>query len=219
MKKVFLFLTMLLFAFTGTMRADVVEIGSLDGAANNSYLPMNSLYEYSFSEQIYTAEEIGMAGTINELTMWLYGNTNLYTMPFDIYMVEVDKDAFESTSDWVTVTEADKVYSGEVTVHNTDAEAYTFTLDTPFQYSGEGNLLIAFNNKTGSWKSGLNGKVFGASGDAVRAIYARRDGTIYDITNLPAATSTTYQRNVITLDITAGGGGGGEPATLTVYDG
>ena len=217
MKKVFLTLTMLLFAFVGTMRADVVEIGSLDGAANNSYLPMNSLYNYSFSEQIYTAEEIGMAGTINELTMWLYGNANLYTMPFDIYMVEVDKDAIESTTDWVTVTAADKVYTGEVTVHNTDPEAYTFTLDTPFQYSGEGNLVIAFLNNTGQWKSGLNGKVFGANTDPKRAIYARRDNAPYDIADLPTATAITYERNVITLDITAGGGG--EAATLTVYDG
>ena len=216
MKKLFLTLTMLLFAFMGTMKADVVEIGSLTGATNNSYLPMNSLYEYSFSEQIYTAAEIGNAGTINEITMWLYGNANLYTMPFDIYMVEVDKDAFATTSDWVTVTAADKVYSGQVTVHNTNAEAYTFTLDTPFQYNGQGNLVIAFLNKTGQWKSGLNGKTFGASGDAVRAIYARRDSTPYDIANLPAATATTYERNVINLDMTIGGGTPTPPAPVTV---
>ena len=158
-KKLILFLMVLLFGSANFLRADEVTIGSLEGAANNSYLPMNSLYEYSFPQQIYTAEEIGMAGTINAVTMWLYGNANLYTMPFDIYMVEVDKDAFENTSDWVAVTTADVVYSGEVTVHNTDAEAYTFTLDTPFEYSGENNLLIAFNNTTGQWKSGLNGKV------------------------------------------------------------
>ena len=206
MKKVFLTMMMLLFAFMGTMRADEVTIGSLDGAANNSYLPMNSLYEYSFSEQIYTADEIGMAGTINEITMWLYGNANLYEMPFDIYMVEVEKDAFSGNSDWVTVTADNKVYSGSVTVHNTAAEAYTFTLDDPFTYTGSGNLVIAFNNNTGQWKSGLNGKVFGASTDPKRAIYVRRDGTPYDLASLPAATSTTYQRNVITLDITAGGG-------------
>ena len=215
MKKVFLTLTMLLFAFMGTMRADEVTIGNLEDAANNSYLPMNSLYEYSFTEQIYTAEEIGTAGTINSITMWMYGNENLYTMPFDIYMVEVDKDAFEGTSDWVAVTASNIVYSGEVTVHNTEAEAYTFTLATPFNYSGNGNLVIAFNNNTGQWKSGLNGKVFGAASDPSRAIYARRDSTPYDIANLPAATAVTYQRNVVTLDIS----GGGEPATLTVYDG
>ena len=206
MKKVFLTLTMLLFAFMGTMRADVVEIGSLDGAADNSYLPMNSLYNYSYTQQIYTAEEIGTAGTINEFTMWLYGNSNLYTMPFDIYMLEVDKDAFASATDWVTVTAANKVYTGEVTVHNTEAEPYTFTLDVPFSYSGTGNLLIAFNNTTGQWKSGLNGKVFGASSDPARAIYVRQDSGAYDPYNPTfTATSTTYQRNVIALDITGGG--------------
>lgn len=69
--------------FLGGARATEVTIGSLDGAANSSYLPMNSLYNYSYTQQIYTAEEIGMAGTINSITLWLYGNENLYEMPFD----------------------------------------------------------------------------------------------------------------------------------------
>jgi len=81
-------LTMLCLAIFGVARADEVTIGSLDGAANNSFLPMNSLYKYSYSQQIYTAEEIGMAGTINSITLWMYGNENLYEMPFEIYMVE-----------------------------------------------------------------------------------------------------------------------------------
>lgn len=213
-----LFLLMLLLAFSGTMKADEVTIGSLDGAANNSYLPMNSVYNYSYTQQIYTAEEIGVSGTINSITVWMYGNENLYTMPFNIYMKEVDKNEFSGYTDWVTVAATDMVYTGSVTVHNTEAEAYTFTLDNPFTYSGTGNLLVAFNNTTGQWKGGLNGMVFGASGDAVRAIYARQDGTAYDPYDPTfSANSTTYQRNVITLSMTAGGGGA--PAELTVYDG
>ena len=179
-----------------------VTIGSLEGAANNSYLPMNSLYNYSYTQQIYTADEIGIAGTINSITMWMYGNANLYEMPLDIYMLEVDKNAFSSTTDWVAVTSANIVYSGSVTVHNTDAEAYTFTLTTPFEYSGAGNLVICVNNTTGNWKSGLNGKVFGASSDPSRAIYARQDSGAYDPENPATATSTTYYRNVVMFDIT-----------------
>ncbi len=180
----------------------VVTIGDLTTAANNSYLPMNSLYEYSYTQQIYTVEEMGGPCTIDSITVWLYGNANLYEMPFTIYMVETSKESFASTTDWETVTAADIVYTGSVTVHNTDAEAYTFVLSTPFSYSGASNLLIAFNNTTGQWKSGLNGKVFGASSDPVRAIYARRDGTAYDPYDPVAATSTTYQRNVIAFGIT-----------------
>jgi len=202
-----LLMTLLLFTFLGGAKAEEVTIGSLEGAANNSYLPMNSLYQYSYTQQIYTAEEIGMAGTINSITVWLYGNANLYEMPFDIYMLEVDKEAFDGNTDWVTVTASDIVYSGTVTVHNTDAEPFTFNLSTPFEYSGNGNLLIAFNNTTGQWKSGLNGKVFGANDDPVRAIYARQDTGAYDPTNPTfTATSTTYLRDVVMLDITPAGG-------------
>ena len=205
--KLILFLMLALFGSTSFLRADEVTIGSLEGAGNNSYLPMNSLYNYSYTQQIYTADEIGMAGTINGFTMWLYGNANLYTMPFDIYVVEVDKDVFTSTTDWVPVTEADKVYSGTVTVHNTEAEPYQFVFDTPFTYSGENNLLIAFNNTTGQWKSGLNGKVFGVDSDPVRAIYVRQDGAAYNPFDPTfTASSITYQRNVVMLDITPGSG-------------
>ena len=134
-KKVFSLMMTLVLAFMGVARADVVEIGSLEGATNNSYLPMNSLYNYSYTQQIYTAEEIGRSGTINSFTVWMYGNANLYEMPFDIYMMEVDKAEFSGNTDWVTVAASDIVYSGTVTVHNTTAEPYTFTLTTPFEYS------------------------------------------------------------------------------------
>ena len=214
---------MLLLALFAPWAANAqVTIGDLETATNDSYLPMNSLYDYSYTQQIYTADEIGTAGTINSITVWLYGNADLYEMPFDIYMVETDKENFTSTTDWVSVTSGDIVYSGSVTVHNTAAEAYTFTLPVPFTYSGTSNLLIAFDNNTGQWKSGLNGKVFTAEDAVVRAIYARRDGTDYDPTNMAgiSANGTTAKRNVIEIDITPTGGGPtcARPSNLDVAD-
>lgn len=183
--------------------AEEVTIGSLTGAQNDSYLPMNSLFNYSYTQQIYTADEIGMAGTINAITLWLYGNTNLPEISLDIYMVEVEKDAFGGKSDWVNVTADKIVYSGKVTVHNAAAEAYTFDLETPFDYSGKNNLLIAFNNKTGNWKSGLNGKVFESSDQAKRTLYARQDGAAYDPASMNInAFGITSLRNVMMIDIT-----------------
>ena len=209
-KKVFSLMMTLLLAFVGVAKAEVVGIGSLEGAANNSYLPMNSLYNYSYTQQIYTAEEIGMSGTINSITMWMYGTATLPARTFDIYLKEVDKEAFDGNTDWVTVAASDMVYSGTVAFNNTTAEAYTFVLDTPFEYSGTNNLLVCFNNLTGTWNSGLNGMVFGTVNDPIRAIYARQDTGAYDPYNPTfSATSTTYARNVVNLDMTAGGGGGG----------
>ena len=203
LKKSLLF--MMLFALFGVARAQVT-IGDLGEAVGNSYLPMNSLYNYSYTQQIYAADEIGMAGTINSITLWIYGNANLYEMPFDIYMVETDKDAFASTTDWETVTASDIVYSGTIQATHTDTLAYTFTLDVPFAYSGASNLLIAFNNTTGQWKGGFYGMVFGKEGDAVRSIYARQDSGAYDpYTPTFTANATTYLRDVIELDITSSG--------------
>ena len=175
-----------------------IVVGSLEGAGNNTYLPMNSLYNYSYSQQIYTAEEIGTGGVIDTLVMWMYGTADLPARTFDIYLKEVDKESFANTTDWVTVAATDMVYSGTVAFNNTTAEPYKFILDTPFNYSGEHNLLVCFNNITGTWKSGLNGKVFGANSDPVRAIYVRQDAAAYDPYNPTfTATSTTYQRNVL----------------------
>ena len=184
------------------MRGDVnVTIGDQGTTGDNSYLPMNSLYEYSYTQQIYTADEIGKSGLISDITVWLKGNADLYEMPFDIYMLETDKDAFSSTSDWISVSASDKVYSGSVTVHNTAYEEYTFTLDTPFEYSGTGNLAVCFDNNTGAWKSGLNGKTFNAASGDTLSIYARRDSTDYDPTNISSvsASAITSARNVICL--------------------
>ena len=89
-KSLLLMLLMALLAPWAANAQTTVTIGDLTTATNDSYLPMNSLYEYSYTQQIYEACEIGTAGTINSITIWMYGNANLYEMPFDIYMVETD---------------------------------------------------------------------------------------------------------------------------------
>ena len=205
-QRLLLFLTLLLASFGGA-RATEVTIGSLEGAEGFNLLPMSSNYEKSYSQQIYTADEIGTAGTINSLTVWLYGNADLPDMNLKIYMQEVNKQSFASNTDWVSVSDADVVYDGSVTVHNTVAQAYTFTLDTPFEYGGTGNLLICFNKwcDNGIWKSGLNGMAFTASDNVKRSIYVRRSNNNYDPANMSgiAANGTHARRNVIQLDITS----------------
>ena len=202
----FALVAMMLPLASGSLWAQVdITIGSLSGATDDAYLPVNTLYNYSYSQQIYTADEIGMVGTIDSITLWMLGTQDLYNVPITIYMVEVDKETFESNTDWVTVSEGDIVYTDTLTVfHGNYPEAYTIVLDTPFVYSGTGNLLIAVNNTSGVWRSGLRAMVFGNSSGAARAIYARRDGVgVYDPYNPTfEANETTGKRNVITLSFT-----------------
>lgn len=133
--RLFLFLGMI-GLFSVPLRADEIQIGS--GTDKSLYLPSYSYYNYSISQQIYTAEELGGAsGSISSIAFYNDGTTQ--TRNFDIYMVNTNKTSFTSNTDWIAVTANDKLFSGNVTL--TAGTWTTITLTTSFDYSG-GNIVI-----------------------------------------------------------------------------
>ena len=131
----------LVLAFMGVARAETIEIG--DGTGTQFYAPFNSLYEYSFVEQIYTASEIGTAGTISSISFNMSSGTQ--TNAIDVFMKNVSRTGFSSNTDYEPVTASDMVFSGTVTFN---AGWTTITLDTPFQYDGTSNLMIGMHEYT-----------------------------------------------------------------------
>ena len=113
MKKFLLLLTLLCTLFT-SVKATEVEIGVGDASVTTaSYIPINALWKYGWSQQIYTAEEIGMAGTINSITFWMYHTgSNPPSYSVNIYMAGVSEEVFATTSSWVSLSESDLVFSG-----------------------------------------------------------------------------------------------------------
>ena len=202
-KKVFSLMMTLLLAFVGVARADVVEIGT-GGTDLNSYLPSYSFYNYSLTQQLYTAAEIGTAGTINSIAFYNGGTekTRTYTM----YLVNTDKSTFSSSTDWITVTAADEVFTGSVTMA---ANTWTtFLLDTPFAYDGVSNLALIMDDNTGSYSSGMQCRVFNATNMAIR-VYS--DGTNYNpMAPTSYSGSVLNVKNQLQIDITSGGSGSGE---------
>ena len=123
----------------------MVEIGS--GTATNNYLPLNGSRKYSLSEQIYTTTELGEAGNIVSIDFYKNSTTSC-NRSLDIYLVSTDKSYFSGNSDWITVTSADKVFTGTVNFANNDWT--TITLTTPFAYDGTHNVAIIVDDNTGS---------------------------------------------------------------------
>lgn len=201
-KKLILFLMVLLFGSTSFLRADEVTIGDPTSTTTNSYLPTYSLYNYSFTQQIYTADEIGMGGTINDVTLWLK-NTSSYARNLNIYMKEVSEVTFADGNAWVSMTAGDMVASGTLANGVSDPVATTFTLTTPFEYSGEGNLVICFQDVTGSWSSGAASVVMTGNGN--QAIYAYRDASLYDPTTPGVTGYVTANKSVVRLTIEGSG--------------
>ena len=180
-------------------------IGS--GDATSVYLPSYSYYNYSLTQQIYTAEEIGMAGTINSIAFYNAGDTK--TRTYDMYLVLTDKANFASGSDWISVTAADKVFSGEVTM---TANEWTVIEVGGFEYDGTSNLALIMDDNTGSYSRGMACRVYDAANMAIR-IYS--DGVNYDPAAPNYSGTLLSEKNQIMIDITPAGGQMCErPATL-----
>ncbi|MBQ3733074.1 MAG: fibronectin type III domain-containing protein, partial [Bacteroidales bacterium] len=145
-----------------------------NATATSNYLPTNNYYKYSLTQQIYTTAELGAAGNILSIDFYK-NNTVECNRNLDIYMVSTTKSSFSGNTDWITVTAADKVFSGMVNFSNNSWT--TITLNTPFSYDGSHNVAIIVDDNTGSYKSNTTFLTFPSSNQAIR-IYS--DNTDYD---------------------------------------
>jgi hypothetical protein len=174
-------------------QVDGILIG--EAAHDNSNLPT---YNYlSLSEQIYTAEEIGMeAGEISSVSFFNTGYS--VTREFSVYMVNTSKTAFENPTDWISVEDADLVFSGDVTLVSKDWTTIYF--NTPFHYDGTSNIaLIIDDNKNGS---NVSTKCRTFNTDENQALYINSSGTDYDPYNPTGYTGTLRsEKNQIILGI------------------
>ena len=123
-------------------------------AYNPKTLPFRNANNYSLTQQIYTAEEFGDAGLITCIDFQKTSDVEC-VRNLDIYMVHTDKTSFESTDDWIPVTDADLVFSGTVEFIFKDwgnlVKSWTsITLDTPFNYDGQHNVALIVDDNTGS---------------------------------------------------------------------
>ena len=183
MKNRFLLSIVLMLACFSVARAEVVTVGS--GTDTNTGLPFPTNWNYCFSQQIYSSTEIGRTGTITSIAFYAAESTTpTHYRNIRVYMTLTDKTSFSSSTDWETVSESDKVFSGNVSF---SMETWTtITLDTPFQYDGTKNLCITVNDVTGSY---LNSTYWLSYSDGSKSIAWYNDNEAYDATSLSTATT------------------------------
>lgn len=131
-------------------------VGSGDGTSR--FLPFSNWYHYGLTQQIYTAKELGnKAGSIMALDFFRTDD-NECNNTIEIYLVKTDKTAFTNSSDWISVTEADKVYDGKVQFESN--QWTTIELTKPFDYDGVSNLALIVYDKKVSGDSYGNYRAF-----------------------------------------------------------
>ena len=166
---------------------DYAGVG-LDATTTNAIIPMSSNYNYGVYEQIYTAAEIGRAGRIGSIGFYNTGTTK--SRRFEVYMIHTTKESFTSTTDWATITAADKVYDGEMEF--VSGEWNHVVLDKVFDYNGTQNLLIVVHNYSGSYSSGMSCKTFAGTN---QALYKQQDAGDYNPLNMTDAGTRLSVKN------------------------
>ncbi len=197
-------LSMLALTMGQTAKADEVEIGN--GTDQYYYVPINPYYGYSLTQQIYTATEIGVAGTINSVSFH-YAGANSFTMQgVQIYMKHVDKEYFTNSKDMVAVSASDLVFDGPFEF--TGQGWITINLDTPFVYDGTDNLLLCCYDPTSGYFTSSDKFYCTATTNNMSVAYYS-DGTKPDLDNITSysGNNNLYQyRCNIKFDITPSSG-------------
>ena len=90
------------------------------GAGNTTagIAPVNTYYNYSYVQQIFTKNEINAnaAGNITGLKFYLSSSSGITNSSnWVIYLGTTSKTSFTSSSDWVPVSQLTQVFSGTVT--------------------------------------------------------------------------------------------------------
>ena len=145
----FLSLIVMAIAFAIQLPAQTTVTVGDENSALTSYGPIYSYYNNSFSEVVYLSSEL-QAGTIISISYQYAASEPLFDPAPTIYMAEVSRTAFSSSTDWETATMT-QVYSGGSVTYSQGW--VTIFLTTPFEYSGTGNLVVAYNSQRGEYFS------------------------------------------------------------------
>lgn len=156
-------LLLVMLGSVGAWAEDVVTIGKAQYSAD---LPLTAQYKYALSQQVFSAQEISHAkGKIWSIA-FLTENGDL-TRNYTVYLTHTDQSSLSSYS-WQPVTEADCVFSGEVTF--TSRQWNTIYFDKPFEYDGVSNIVVTVDDNTGvsgNWGALTNFIFYGDGNHAI----------------------------------------------------
>ena len=152
-------------------------------------LPSNSYYNYTLSEQIFTADELGLTAPTDLASVTFVNTGTAKTRDYTIYMVKTEKTYFRDAVDWIAPTEDDLVFTGSVTM--AAGGLTTIYFNSPFAYDGSSNVALIVDDNTGSYSRGMECRTFTADDDKTLYIYS--DNTNYDPYNPTSYNGTLSQ--------------------------
>jgi hypothetical protein len=175
------------------------------GTESSQYVPDYTYYNYSYTQMLLTANEVGIDGLIDSLAFQVQSGGA--TRSLTVYMAEVGQTTL---SNQLSADQFHQVFSGSVTW---TSGWINIALDTTFEYHDTGSLVIAVIDGTGSYQSGYP-YYFGSTMSDTRSRYVYNDGSAYTLSS-QLSNSSNFLPN-IRLGITSNSSYCANPSDLTV---
>src|SRR5690554_1813577 len=180
------------------------QIGDLELAAS---LPINSCYNFNYSQQLYFADELNEAlegGTnyISKIRFYYQtpassgtDNWNNWT----VYMANTTKTEFTSATDWVAGSELTQVFSGALNIPDA-GNWMEITLNPGFMWDGTSNLVIAVDENVSGYNCTAAFGAFNDPAEVGRTLLHTSDTVNSDPNAPPAATGWYLTVNTLQLE-------------------
>ena len=197
MKRLTILIVTLALGMVFSLQAATITVGTVTGTS--SYFPIYTLYNYNYTQQIYSQSQINMAGQISKIRFY-HHSAGSFDASHDwvVYMGHTTRNSFSSTSDWEPVTNLSQVFAGSLINNFPPAgEWMEIILDTPFNYNNTSNLVVAVFEDTPSYASTVSWGAFTSGTNT--GLYFYSDGTIPDPNSPPTASTMTNNIAAIQL--------------------
>ena len=165
------------------------------GTSTSTSSPVQSYYNFNYSQQLYTASEISLGGAssgqmITSIAYYWSGTGNLTNCNiWDVYLGNTTQTSF-TTSSWVPLSNMTLAYSGPVTLPSS-AGWVTIPLSSPVLYSGN-NVVVAIDENVSGYGTAAYWRY--TTGSVNTNIYYYSDGTNPNPSSPPTATGANKNR-------------------------
>lgn len=178
-----------------------VDVTIGEGTNTTYYAPFGPYYKNSWVQMIYPASAFETEGYINALS-WEVDYANAQDCSsLKIYIGTTTHENNTSTTDWVPMEDLTLVYSASDITIGSAAGWETYTLNTPFYYNGEDNLVIVTSRSASEYKS-LYYKATGNNTDAVMYRWNDNDASYASHPGTSAATGRSADLPNMKIDYT-----------------
>lgn len=141
------------FATRCALSTEAITLG--DRTNSNGNFPINTYYNYSVSQQIYTAEEYGGVAKVLDSLVFFLQTVGSHNPAVKIYLGLTHRDHFVWGESCFGTDSLTLVYDGVLPFTSLDnldgVMRLGIPLDTPFVLDGSSNLVVVINNLSGTY--------------------------------------------------------------------